>query len=81
MLSNRAKWVKPMEIYGLLRIFGGNIVASEGTDRLLTTGIANSALFSLGEEWKRHKKIASPAFAEVNRGILNLHLLAWLTAL
>ena len=45
MLSNRTKWVKPMEIYGLLRIFGGNIVASEGIGRLLAVRTRNSTLF------------------------------------
>lgn len=36
MLSNRTRWVKPMEIYELLLTFGGNIVASEGASAKLS---------------------------------------------
>ncbi|TDL22814.1 cytochrome P450 [Rickenella mellea] len=46
--SARARWPKPVELYSILRIFGGNIVASED------------------EEWKRHRKVANPAFSERN---------------
>lgn len=43
----RGKFLKPMNLYAILTIFGANIVASEG------------------EEWKRYRKIAAPAFSEV----------------
>ncbi|TDL22810.1 cytochrome P450 [Rickenella mellea] len=46
--SARARFPKPIEQYGPLRIFGGNIIASED------------------EEWKRHRKVANPAFSERN---------------
>ncbi|KAN0127114.1 Cytochrome P450, partial [Lactarius tabidus] len=45
--SSRAKFPKPVELYKILMVFGGNIVASEG------------------EEWKRYRTIAAPAFSEV----------------
>ncbi|KAN0127112.1 cytochrome P450 [Lactarius tabidus] len=46
--SSRARFPKPVELYEILMVFGGNIVASEG------------------EEWKRYRTIAAPAFSERN---------------
>ena len=43
----RGKFLKPVDLYAVLTIFGANIVASEG------------------EEWKKYRKIAAPAFSEV----------------
>ncbi|KAI5119154.1 hypothetical protein M0805_005233 [Coniferiporia weirii] len=50
--SSRAKWVKPVEQYGLVLQFGRNIVATEG------------------DEWKKHRKIANPAFSEPNNKLV-----------
>ena len=50
--SSRARFPKRLELYEVLMVFGGNIVASEG------------------EEWKRHRTIAAPAFSEVRNVFL-----------
>nr|BAL05138.1 cytochrome P450 [Phanerodontia chrysosporium] len=48
--GHRARFPKPS--YEFFRIFGGNIIASEG------------------DEWKRHRKIAAPAFSEHNNRLV-----------
>ena|SRR5260221_11212211 len=52
-MASRFKFPRPAEHYAVLRMFGPNVVASEG------------------EEWKKYRKIAAPAFSEVSPGHLS----------
>ncbi|KAI0030495.1 cytochrome P450 [Vararia minispora EC-137] len=46
--THRARFPKPLEMYGPIKIFGTNVVTTEGS------------------EWRKHRKIAAPAFSEKN---------------
>ena len=50
VMTSRFKFPKPVDHYAVLRMFGPNIIASEG------------------EEWKKYRRIAAPAFSEVIPG-------------
>ncbi|TEB38356.1 cytochrome P450 [Coprinellus micaceus] len=50
--SSRTRFPKPVEEYGALAFFGGNIVVSEG------------------DEWKKYRKVAAPAFSEKNNRLV-----------
>ena len=53
-MASRFKFPKPIDHYAILRMFGPNVIASEG------------------EEWKKYRRIAAPAFSEVSSGHLSL---------
>ena len=46
-MGSRFKFPKPVDHYAILRMFGPNVIASEG------------------EEWRKYRRIAAPAFSEV----------------
>ncbi|KAI0030490.1 614/534 cytochrome P450 [Vararia minispora EC-137] len=48
IVTHRARFPKPLEWYGVLKLFGTNVVTTEGN------------------EWKKHRKVAAPAFTEKN---------------
>lgn len=52
-MASRFKFPKPVDQYAILRMFGPNVIASEG------------------EEWKKYRRIAAPAFSEVSPGHLS----------
>jgi cytochrome P450 len=51
-MSRRNDFVKPVELYGIVDIFGSSILSTEGA------------------EWKRHRKIAAPAFNEKSNALV-----------
>ena len=55
--SSRVRFPKPVKLYKVLSVFGGNIASSEG------------------EEWKRYRTIAAPAFSEVRNSWRCCHFL------